>query len=110
MAVDPKLVEAGEGSGKIVNYMGAGLPIVCFDTKNNRALLGKFGIFARTGDSLDLADKIVHALENDRLAESAGLKNRKRAISKFSWHAAGEILSEIYLDELTKAKPNIHSS
>ena len=32
VAVDPKIDEAGEGSGKIFNYMGAGLPVVCFNT------------------------------------------------------------------------------
>ena len=31
LAVDPKLDEAGEASGKIINYMGAALPIVCFE-------------------------------------------------------------------------------
>jgi glycosyltransferase involved in cell wall biosynthesis len=96
VAVDPKVDEAGEGTGKIINYMGAGLPIVCFDTLNNRALLQQNGFFAKIGDSEDLANKIVEALENDAMAQGIGDQNRKRVQEKFSWRASGQKLSDIY--------------
>ena len=54
LAVDPKLDDAGEASGKIINYMGAALPIVCFEGPNNRRFLGDQGIFARSGDPVEL--------------------------------------------------------
>ena len=38
IAVDPKVDKAGEASGKSINYMAAGLPVVCFDSKNNRSI------------------------------------------------------------------------
>ena len=96
VAVDPKVDEAGEGTGKIINYMGAGLPIVCFDTLNNRALLQKSGLFAKTGNSEDMANRVVEALKNDAMAKKIGNQNRKRVQEKFCWHASGQKLSDIY--------------
>ncbi|MBN1383986.1 MAG: glycosyltransferase, partial [Elusimicrobia bacterium] len=46
IAVEPKVDRAGEASGKVINYMGAGLPVVCFEGKNNRRFLGENGIYA----------------------------------------------------------------
>ncbi|MCL6087941.1 MAG: glycosyltransferase, partial [Actinobacteria bacterium] len=46
IAVEPKIDKAGEASGKVINYMGAGLPVVCFDSQNNRKFLGDGGVFA----------------------------------------------------------------
>ena len=39
VAIDPKKSAAGEGSGKMLNYLAAGLPVVAFDTLNNREFL-----------------------------------------------------------------------
>ena len=47
IALDPKEETTGEASGKILHYMAAGLPVVCFDTPNNRALLGANGYYAQ---------------------------------------------------------------
>ena len=103
VAIDPKVDEAGEGSGKIINYMGAGLPVVCFDTLNNRTTLPENDFFAKPGDSEDLANKVVRALKNDVLVKSIGEQNRKRVHENFSWVASGKKLSQIYL----KAKNRI---
>jgi glycosyltransferase involved in cell wall biosynthesis len=40
IAVDPKDDQGFQGSGKLVRYIRAGLPIICFDTEVNRAYLG----------------------------------------------------------------------
>ena len=58
IAVSPKTLESTEANAKLYNYMGMGLPIVCFDTKENRKILGKKGVFAKEKDSKDLAKKI----------------------------------------------------
>lgn len=87
LAVDPKLDEAGEASGKIINYMGAALPIVCFEGPNNRRFLGESGIFARSGDAEDLAAKIVETLNHPDRAREMGLKNQRRVEEVFSWNA-----------------------
>jgi glycosyltransferase involved in cell wall biosynthesis len=87
LAVDPKLDEAGEASGKIINYMGAALPIVCFEGPNNRKFLGENGIFARSGDSRDLANKILETLADPDRAKKIGLNNQRRVEEVFSWNA-----------------------
>ena len=87
LAVDPKIDEAGEASGKIINYMGASLPIVCFEGPNNRKFLGENGIFARSGDVQDLADRIVQALSDPEKTRELGKKNQQRVEEVFSWNA-----------------------
>lgn len=96
VAVDPKVDEAGEGSGKIINYMGAGLPVVCFDSINNHMFLAENGLYAKSGDFEDIANKIVKVLENGALAKAIGKENQKRANEEFSWIVNGQKLSEIY--------------
>ncbi len=51
VAVDPKPDAAGEASGKIINYMGGGLPVACFDNLNNRPFPGRRGAFAAPPDA-----------------------------------------------------------
>ena len=53
-AVDPK--NGGtESSGKLVNLMAAGLPIICFDNDFNRGRLGEKGYYLQTFGGLDNA-------------------------------------------------------
>src|SRR5207247_135295 len=49
IAIEPKAGESAEASGKLLNYMAAALPVVCFDTENNPALLGDPGYYAPVG-------------------------------------------------------------
>jgi glycosyltransferase involved in cell wall biosynthesis len=96
VAVDPKVDKAGEGSGKIVNYMGAGLPVVCFDSINNRNFLGETGIYAVSGDSDDLAEKILILLNDKTKCDDFGEKNKRRVSEQFSWNVKGKELYKIY--------------
>ena len=96
VAVDPKVDEAGEGSGKMINYMGAGLPVVCFDNSNNRLFLGENGFYAKSEDSGDLANKILEVLNNEDIAKAVGHINQKRVHEKFSWGRNGIELSKLY--------------
>jgi glycosyltransferase involved in cell wall biosynthesis len=96
IAVDPKVSDAGEASGKIINYMGAGLPVVCFDTINNRTLLGNKGFYANQGDHKELASQIIKAIGDLNRARKIGDENRRRAYHKFSWKVIGNRLLKIY--------------
>ena len=93
---------SGEGSGKIVNYMGAGLPVVCFDTVNNRMILGENGFFAKPGDVNDLADSVLKALTDDETAKNIGAANRQRVYTKLSWHESGKNLIAVYRNAITR--------
>lgn len=68
IALDPKEETTGEASGKILHYMAAGLPVVCFDTANNRALLGEGGYYAQL-DGSSFRQMIEQAVD-DRLGRT----------------------------------------
>jgi glycosyltransferase involved in cell wall biosynthesis len=86
IAVEPKMEKAGEASGKVINYMGAGLPVVCFDGKNNRRFMGDNGIYATDNKIEDLAEKMIWAVENPEEARELGRKNKQRVEEVFSWN------------------------
>ena len=86
IAVEPKMEKAGEASGKVINYMGAGLPVVCFDGKNNRRFLEDGGTYAADNKVENLADKMVWAVENPIEAKRLGDKNKQRVEKVFSWN------------------------
>jgi len=100
LAVEPKLDEAGEASGKIINYMGAGLPIVCFEGPNNLNFLGENGIFARSGDIKDLARQIVQTLADPEKARQIGQKNQQRVEEVFSWNANIKTYDQVFRQAL----------
>ncbi len=61
-AVSPKIVEeTGEANAKLYIYKALGLPSVCFNTHENRLILGETGYYAANKDSSDLAVQIEKA-------------------------------------------------
>lgn len=95
IAIDPKRDDTGQASGKMLQYMGAGLPVVCFDTENNRKYLGDGGTFATGDTALALADAIVSLAADRGVWSGLGDDNRRRA-EEFSWDKTGETLEKIY--------------
>lgn len=95
IAVTPKL-SPSEANGKIFNYMACGLPTVAFDTPVNREALGDSGIYARYGDTVDLADKIISLLDDPEAGRSLAVQSRNRAVHEHSWDSRGNILVNIY--------------
>lgn len=86
IAVEPKVDKAGEASGKVINYMGAGLPVVCFDSQNNRRFLEDGGIYAGENKIENLAEKMLWAVDNPDKAKLLGEMNKKRVEKVFSWN------------------------
>jgi glycosyltransferase involved in cell wall biosynthesis len=86
IAVEPKIDKAGEASGKVINYMGAGLPVVCFDSQNNRRFLEDGGIYAAENRIENLAGKMLWAVENLDQAKILGGMNKERVEKVFSWN------------------------
>jgi len=95
VAVAPKL-SATEGSGKLPNYMAMGLPTVAFDTQVSREYLGAWGVYARTGDYISLAEAIASVLEDKGRAATLGEKLRERAVTEYSWPVLLQNLGDIY--------------
>ncbi|NTW15210.1 MAG: glycosyltransferase family 4 protein [Candidatus Moranbacteria bacterium] len=95
IAIEPKHEDTGQASGKMLQYMNAGLPVACFDTMNNRKYLDDGGSFADEATPESLAEAIVAlSRERDRLPE-IGRANRERSAG-FSWDATGEALEKTY--------------
>ena len=108
MALEPKFSDSGEASGKLLNYMGASLPVVCFDNASNRQILGERGYFAnvhQAGEAGELAGSLVDQIEviitEPKKAGKAGAAGKKRVSEEFSWHAAGEKIRSVYNSCLT---------
>ena len=94
IALDPKEQESGEASGKILHYMAAGLPVICFDFPNNRFLLEEYGYYAESVDCNGLAFKIEQALNQLDLARQRGIALRDLAKGKFSVGGSGQLLQD----------------
>jgi len=88
IAVDCKPSQTSESSGKILNYMAAGLPVVCFNQKSNRFFLKKGGLYAK--NYIEFRDNIIELAENPCLRKEMEDKNLKRAWNRFTWKQAAE--------------------
>ena len=102
VAVDPKVDEAGEASGKIINYMGAGLPVVCYESMNNRRFLDDNGVYAANAEPEDLAAKICSVIKDSKKGKTLGSANRQRVKDVFSWNASIAAVDTIYQALLEK--------
>ncbi|MBP9697598.1 MAG: glycosyltransferase family 4 protein [Candidatus Moranbacteria bacterium] len=101
IGVDPKEEATREASGKTLQYMGAGLPVACFDTGNNREYLGEGGSYAGETTALSLASAIGRLVQDESLRLRDGQLNRERAV-QFSWEKNAEKVEGIYMTLLKK--------
>lgn len=104
VAVDPKVEAAGEASGKIINYMGGGLAVACFDNANNRRFLGDCGAFAPTPDPQGLAQAILSLLADPQACRAKGEAARRRVEQEFSWEAGGRAYEEVFRQALAQTR------
>ncbi|MEI8343684.1 MAG: glycosyltransferase family 4 protein [Candidatus Moraniibacteriota bacterium] len=95
IGVDPKDSSTLQASGKILQYMAAGLPVVCFDRQNNRTYLGAGGEFAQEFSAKGLAQAILSLAGDEKKMSEKGAINRER-ISDFSWEISAKKIEEIY--------------
>jgi glycosyltransferase involved in cell wall biosynthesis len=95
VAVAPK-ISSTEGSGKLLNYMSMGLPTVAFDVPVSREYLDAWGIYARVGDAVSLADNLDALLADREHGRRLGECLRQRAIEHYSWATAGARIMDVY--------------
>lgn len=95
IAVDPKRTETSQASGKTLNYMAAGLPVVCFDKLNNHEYLGEGGYFSADESAKGIADGILYFINRPYEIKAKGGLNLRKA-EEFSWDRSAEKINKIY--------------
>ncbi len=95
IAVSPK-ISPTEANGKLFNYMACGLPTVAFDTPVNREILGDAGVYARSGDVADLAERLAELAADPGRRASLALRVREKAEREHGWRSRGEALEQLY--------------
>ena len=106
IAIEPKAGATGEASGKLLNYMGAGLPVICFDTENNRQLLGDYGYYVSPGSITEFLEHIEELIGDPDKAIHHGAEGKKRVLEKFSWNASADTIYAVYSKSVSMAKNN----
>lgn len=96
VALEPKSGATSEASGKLLNYMAASLPVVCFDTANNRGMLGDGGYFASSPTPEAFVEQLQAVIGSPEEARARGAQGHDRVHAKFSWHASGETILTTY--------------
>jgi glycosyltransferase involved in cell wall biosynthesis len=96
IAIDPKDSSTRQASGKILQYMAAGLPVVCFDRQNNRTYLGEGGRFAKDISAQGLAEAILSLAGNEKDLKEKGAINKER-VKDFSWEKSAQKIEELYM-------------
>lgn len=94
IAIDPKNSEAGEGSGKMLNYLAAGLPVVAYRTANNLEFLDGSTLLATNDDELYKA--LISLLDQPTMAEQVSAQNLGRFEQAYSWQVTRAQLKRVY--------------
>jgi len=96
LCVEPKNTDTNEASGKLLNYMAAARPVVCFDSSNNRMMLGDNGYYACEPTAEAFVDQIAEIIANRESAEERGRFGKERATEKFSWNSSATTIVSHY--------------
>ncbi|MFZ0548550.1 MAG: glycosyltransferase family 4 protein [Candidatus Promineifilaceae bacterium] len=89
-------MSATEGSGKVLNYMAMGQPVVAYDTPVHREYLAENGVYVSVGDFRGLADAVRDLIHDPERRICLGQKLWQRAAEKYSWQRAGEEICGLY--------------
>ena len=95
LAVAPKR-SATEGSGKLLPYMAAALPVVASDLAVHREYLGELGWYYPPDDATAMTRVIALALADPQGSRERGRGLRARAAARFSWRHAAALLEQVY--------------
>ncbi len=99
IALEPKIAASGEGSGKVINYMAAGLPVVGFDTVNNRGFFDDSSLLAPPHDIDTFADILGRLIDDPELRQQVGESNRQRVAQRYNWRDVGAQIKDFYLQQ-----------
>jgi len=94
IAIDPKFSDAGEGSGKMLNYLACKLPVLAFDTSNNRDFLPSDALLS--SDAEQMAEQLAMLLSEPNKLEQLGNLNFEHFLTYYSWQQSTNQLKKVY--------------
>lgn len=94
IAIDPKCSSAGEGSGKMLNYLACGLPVVAFDSQNNRDFLPPGSILSASIN--EMFKRITELSDDKELRQNIATQNFAQFERFYSWNVTKEQLRSVY--------------
>jgi len=96
IGIDPKDAKVKQASGKILQYMAAGIGIICADRLTNRKYLSDNSAqFLNVVDAHSLTNAI-EKFHNDKSFLEQSRENAYKDIEKFDWQRNGKKLEHIY--------------
>lgn len=81
---------------KIMEYMALRKPVVQYDLKEGRFSAQEASLYARCGDTIDFANKIIQLIDDPGLRTRMGDFAYKRVINELSWDYEKEKLIKFY--------------
>ena len=89
----------------LLEASASGLPMVVSNLEPLKAIVkeGYNGLFAKTGDKKDLAEKIIYLFENKEVMEKFG-RNAKSNVKEFSWDRIIQETEQVYTDVIDNCK------
>ena len=94
IAIDPKNSDAGEGSGKILNYLACSLPVVAFDSDNNKEFLPSNTLLAHSVS--ELVEQLIQLHSNPALSRQTARNNLEHFEQNYSWQVTQKQLQSAY--------------
>ncbi len=86
---------------KTMEYMAMGKPVVQYDLPEGRVTSGDTSLYAARDDEADLADKIVHLLDNPEVGARLGAEAARRVRDSLAWPMQIPDLLNAYENVLT---------
>jgi len=94
VGVEPKQSASGEGSGKLLHYMAAGLALAAFPTPHNREFAGDQALAG--DDTPEALAAHIETLADDPLrCNRIGKENREK-IAPYSLQSGGRVITQVY--------------
>lgn len=81
---------------KVLEYMAAGLPLVCYDLKEARRSADRAALYARNNDEREFAKHILTLIDNPTSAKEMGKFGRRRVDKLFSPKNSEKELKKAY--------------
>lgn len=94
VALEPKNSGAGEGSGKLLNYLAAGLPVIAFDNRNNADFLPAGAPLAVNVEQFTAQLQLL--AQDAGLRGDLGANNRLHFEQNYSWGTTRKQLKVAY--------------